>query len=106
MEIVLKNHFRFELQSKKTTKQFRVVCADKTFPIANSGYKKEVPNPRQISDLKGIADCRNLKQVSNKLGTQDLAAYAGTHVLANVREYTGETASTFKSRSYGTKFPV
>lgn len=68
--------------------------------------KKEVPNPRQISDLKGIADCRNLKQVSNKLGTQDLVAYAGTHVLANVREYTGETASTFKSRSYGTKFPV
>lgn len=97
MEIVIKNHFRFELHSKKTTKQFRVVCADQTFPIANRC---------QISDLKGIADCRNLKQVSNKLGAQDLVAYAGTHVLANVREYTGETASTFKSRSYGTKFPV
>lgn len=104
MEIVLKNHFRFELQSKKTSLELCVL--KKHSQLQTLVIKKEVPNPRQISDLKGIADCRNLKQVSNKLGTQDLVAYAGTHVLANVREYTGETASTFKSRSYGTKFPV
>ena len=104
MEIVLKNHFRFELQSKKTSLELCVLT--KHSQLQTLVIKKEVPNPRQISDLKGIADCRNLKQVSNKLGTQDLVAFAGTHVLANVREYTGETASTFKSRSYGTKFPV